>query len=117
MSTETSRLIRGKNAFNTEPANALVKEDREVSTAEPSRGRGTGVLSPALEKDACLLHEDDSDQSKYSCASPTIDRGDDDLEDSVASSPQPQVWFDRDTLPVMYADTASASSQSGSLFH
>ena len=63
---------------------------------EISGGRGTRVLSPASEQDACLLHEDDSDQSMYSCPSPTIDSGDDDLEDSVASSPQ--VWFDTDTL-------------------
>ena len=50
---------------------AGVKEDHEASTAEPSGSRGTGVLSPAAEQNACLLHEDDSDQSMFSCASPT----------------------------------------------
>ena len=37
------------------------------------------MLSHAAEQDACLLHEYDSDQSLYSCSSPT-DGGGDDLE-------------------------------------
>ena len=40
------------------------------------------MLSPAAEQNACLLHEDDSDQSLHSCPSPT-DGGGDDLEHSV----------------------------------
>ena len=73
--------------FNTERAGqcACVKEDHEASTAEPSRGRGTGVLSPASQQDACLFHEDDSDQSMYSCPSPT-NGGGDNLENLAASS-------------------------------
>ena len=59
---------------------AGVKEDPEPSMTELSGEEGTGLLSPASEQDACLLHEDDSDQSMYSCPSPTIDRGSDDLE-------------------------------------
>ena len=58
---------------------AGVKEDLEVSVTELSGGRGTGVLSHAAEQDACLLHENGSDQSMYSSPSPT-DEGGDDLE-------------------------------------
>ena len=63
---------------------AGVEEDHEASTAEPSRERGTSVLSPAVEQNAFLLHEGDSDQSLYSCPSPT-DGGGDDLENLAAS--------------------------------
>ena len=42
----------------------------------------------------------------YSCPSPTIDRGDDDLEDSVASSPQ--VWFDTEALEAHENDNLAA---------
>ena len=42
----------------------------------------------------------------YSCPSPTIDRGDDDLEDSVASSPQ--VWFDMEALEAHENDNLDA---------
>ena len=75
---------------------AGVKEDPEPRMTELSGEEGTGLLSPASEQDACLLHEDDSDQSMYSCPSPTIDGGSDDLENLAASSPQ--VWFDTETL-------------------
>ena len=85
---------------------AGVKEDHEARTAEPSGGRGTGVLSPASEQDACLLHEDDSDQGMYSCSSPT-DGGGDDLENSAASSSL-QVWFDMEALGTHVCDTLSA---------
>ena len=67
---------------------AAVEEDPESSPTELSGERGTGVLSHAAEQDACLLHENGSDQSTYSCPSPT-DEGSDDLENmaSVAAAP------------------------------
>ena len=80
-----------------------MKEDHEASTVEPSGRRGTNVLSPASEQDACLLHEDDSDQSTHSCPSPT-DRGGDDL---AASSPL-QVWFDMGALGAHVCDNLEA---------
>ena len=55
----------------------LVEEDPESSPTELSGKRGTGVLSHAAEQDACLLHENGSDQSMYSCPSPTDEGGDD----------------------------------------
>ena len=71
---------------------AGVKEDPESSPTMLPGDRGTGVLSPAAEQDACLLHEEDSDQSMYSCPSPT-DGGDDELE-NLAESSSLQAWFD-----------------------
>ena len=53
---------------------------------ELSGGRGTGLLSHAAEQDACLLNENGSDQSMYSCPSPTVEGGDD-LENMAASPP------------------------------
>ena len=53
-------------------------------------------VEPASEQDACLLHEDDSDQSTYSCSSPT-DGGGDDLESWAASSSL-QVSLDMEAL-------------------
>ena len=53
---------------------------------------GTSVLSIIPERDVCLSHEDDDDQSAYSCPSPLIDRGIDDLEDLMVLPCQ--VWFD-----------------------
>ena len=49
---------------------AGVKEDLEANATKLSGERGTGVLSPTAEQNASLLHEDDSDQSMYSCSSP-----------------------------------------------
>ena len=54
------------------------------------------MLSHGVEQNACFLHENGSDQSVYSCPSPT-DGGGDDLENLVASS-SPQVWFDTEAL-------------------
>ena len=85
---------------------AGVKEDHEASTAEPSGRRGTGVLSPAAEQNACLIHEDDSDQSLYSCPSPT-DGGGDDLVNLAASSTL-QVWFDMEALGAHVCDNLDA---------
>ena len=54
------------------------------------------MLSHAVEQNACLLHENDSDQSVYWCPSRTDGDGDD-LENLVASSSH-QVWFDTEAL-------------------
>ena len=53
---------------------------------------GTSVLSLIPERDVCFFHKDDNDQSAYPCPSPLIDRGSDDLEDSMALPCQ--AWFD-----------------------
>ena len=45
-------------------------------------------MSPAPERDDCLPHKDDGDQSAHPCPSPMIDGGDEDLEDLVALSRQ-----------------------------
>ena len=45
--------------------------------------RGTSMLSIILERDVCLLHEDDNDQSACLCSSHLIDRGGDDLTRSL----------------------------------
>ena len=50
------------------------------------------MLSIIPERDVCLFHEDDNDQSAYPCPSPLIDRGSDDLEDLMMLPCQ--VWFD-----------------------
>ena len=67
---------------------------------------GQDVLSPASEQDACLLHEDDSDQSVYSCPSPA-NGGGDDLE-NMAASPPLQVWFDTEVLEAHESDNSDA---------
>ena len=84
---------------------AGVNEGNEASTAKLYGGKGKGVLSPALEQDACL-HEDDSDQSMYMCSSPT-NGGGDDLENSAASSSL-QVWFDMEALGAHVCDNLDA---------
>ena len=53
------------------------------------------MLSIIPERDVCLFHEDDNDQSAYPCPSPLIDRGSDDLEDLLVLPCQ--VWFDAET--------------------
>ena len=60
------------------------------------------MLSPAPERDVCLLHEDDSDQSAHPYPSSTIVGVDDDLEDLVALSRQ--VWFDTEALEAFECD-------------
>ena len=81
MSAQISRLVRRRNEIGQ---CAAVEEDPESSPMELSGERGTGVLSHAEEQDACLLHENGSDQSMYSCPSPT-DEGGDDLDNMGAS--------------------------------
>ena len=75
---------------------AAVEEDPESSPTEPPGERGTGALCHAAEQNACLLHENGSDQSMYSCSSPT-DGGGDDLENLAASSSL-QARFDMEVL-------------------
>ena len=60
------------------------------------------MLSPAVEQNACLLHDDDSGQSLYSWPSPT-DGGGDGLENLAASSSL-QVWFDMEALGAHVCD-------------
>ena len=104
MSTETSRLIQGRNAFNTEPADALALK-RIMRRAQQNLLEEEGQAS-ASEQDACLLHEDDSDQSMSSFSSPT-DGGGDDLENLEASSSL-QVWFDMEALGAHVRDNLDA---------
>ena len=82
------------------------KEDPEANVTEPSGGRETCVSSPTSEQDACLLHEDDNDQSMCSCSSPT-DGGGDDLE-NWAVSPSLQVWFGMEALGAHVCDNLEA---------
>ena len=70
---------------------AGVRKDPESSAKELSGESGTGVLSPAAEQDACLLHENDSDQSMYSCPSPASDRGGKDLKNLAGAVVAPGV--------------------------
>ena len=83
---------------------ADVKEDPESSKTGVSGQRGTSVLSPAAEQDACLLHEEDGDQSMYSCPPPASDRSGKDLE-NLAVVLSPQVWFDTEALEPMRVTT------------
>ena len=83
---------------------ADVKEDAESSTTGLSGERGTGVLSPAAEQDACLLCEEDGDQSMYSCPPPASDRSGKDLE-NLAVALSPQLWFDTEALEPMRVTT------------
>ena len=69
-----------------------MKEDLEANVTELSGG----ALNHAAWQDACFLHENDSDQSLYSCPSPT-DGGGDDLENLAASSLL-QARFDMEVL-------------------
>ena len=83
-----------------------MEEDPESSPPELSGERGTGVLSHSAEQNACLLHENDSDQSMHSCPSPT-DGGGDDLENLAASSSL-QAWFDMEVLEAHECDSLDA---------
>ena len=55
-----------------------------------------------MEQNACLLHENGSDQSVHSCPSPT-DGGGDDMENLAASSLL-QAWFDMEVFEVHESD-------------
>ena len=93
---------------------AAVEEDPESSPTELSGGRETGVLSHAAEQDACLLHENGSDQSMYSCPSPTDEGGGDNLE-NMAASPPLQVWFDTEVLEALESDNLDVLLHLGSI--
>ena len=60
------------------------------------------MLSIIPERDVCLFHEDDNDQSAYPCPSPLIDRGSDDLEDLMVLPCQ--VWFDAEAPEAFECD-------------
>ena len=51
---------------------------------EKPEGKGTGAVNPAPSLDACLLHEDDSDQDAYLFPLPMIDKSNDSQEDLMA---------------------------------
>ena len=73
--------MRNKRLAQQDKADRHTAEDPEMGKAEFLGERGTSVLSIILERDFCLFHEDDDDQSSYPCPSALIDRGSDDLED------------------------------------
>ena len=54
------------------------------------------------ERDVCLFHEDDNDQSAYPCPSPLIDRGGDELEDLMVLPCQ--AWFDAEAPEAFECD-------------
>ena len=74
----------------------LVQQDRaDRHTAEnPEMGQ--------KERDVCLFHEDDNDQSAYPCPAPPLDRGSDDLEDLMVLPCQ--VWFDTEAPKAFECD-------------
>ena len=60
---------------------SAVREKRLVQQDRADRHTGEDPEMGETERDVCLFHEDDSDQSANPCPSPLIDRGGDDLED------------------------------------
>ena len=44
---------------------SCVEVDPETGKRKPTEGKGTGAANPAPGLDACILHEDDSDQDAY----------------------------------------------------
>ena len=72
--------VRKKRLAQQDKADRHTAEDPEMGKTEFLGERGTSVLSIIPERDVCLFHEDDNDQSVYPCPSPLIDRGSDDLE-------------------------------------
>ena len=69
---------------------------------------GTSVLSIIPERDVCLFHKDDNDQSAYPCPSPLIDRGSDDLQDLMALPCQ--AWFDAEAPESFDCDGLDATA-------
>ena len=84
-------------------------EDPELGKTEFLGERGTSVLSIIPERDVCLFHEDDNDQSAYPCPSPLIDRDSDDLEDLLVLPCQ--VWFDAEAPESFERDTTATTEQ------
>ena len=60
---------------------SAVREKQLVQQDRAYRHIGEDPEMGKTERDVCLFHEDDNDQSAYPCPSPLIDRGGDDLED------------------------------------
>ena len=71
---------------------SAVREKRLVQQDRADRHTDEDPGMAKTERDVCLFHEDDNDQSAYPCPSPLIDRGGDDLEDMMVLPCQ--VWFD-----------------------
>ena len=67
---------------------AGVEVDPETSKRKPTEGKGTGAVNPAPGLDACLLHEDDSDQDACLFLLPMVDESNDSPEDLMALSRQ-----------------------------
>ena len=84
--------VREKRLVQQDKADRHTGDDPETGKTEFLGERGTSVLSIIPERDVCLFHEDDNDQSALSCPSPLIDRGSDDLEDLMVLPCQ--AWFD-----------------------
>ena len=83
------------------------KEDPEANVTELSLEKeGHVCRAPPRSRMSCLLHEDDSEQSLYSCPSPT-DGGGDNLENLAASSSL-QAWFDMEVLEAHVCDNLDA---------
>ena len=71
---------------------SAVREKRLVQLDRADRCIGEDPEMGKTERDVCLFHEDDNDQSANLCPSPLIDRGGDDLEDLMVLPCW--VWFD-----------------------
>ena len=84
-------VLRKKRLDQQDKADRHTAGDPEMGKTEFLGDRGTSVLSIIPERDVCLFHEDDNDQSAYPCPSHLIDRGSDDLEDLMVLPCQ--VWF------------------------
>ena len=84
--------MREKRLVQQDKADRHTGDDPEMGNTEFLGEGRTGVLSIVPERDVCLFHEDDNDQSAYPCPSLLIDTGADDLEDLMVLPCQ--VWFD-----------------------
>ena len=84
--------VREKRLVQQDKADRHTGDDPEMGKTEFLGERGTSVLSIIPERDICLFHEDDNDQSAYPCPSHLIDRDSDDLENLIVLPCQ--VWFD-----------------------
>ena len=71
---------------------SAVREKRLVQLDRADRHIGEDPEMGKTERDVCLFHEDDNDQSAYPCPSHLIDRGGDELEDLMMLPCW--VWFD-----------------------
>ena len=71
---------------------SAVREKRLVQLDRADRHIGEDPEMGKTERDVCLFHEDNNDQSAYPCPSPLIDRGAHELEDLMVLPCW--VWFD-----------------------